>query len=247
MRRVSSVRNVLLVMWVCGVGCALSLKAEDVDIQMREAGMIYLDVLEPEMRPAVILNVSMPVYMTRDVRSVLAMLPPETRVEIVAVEEDYLDKVGDKTEEGERGHGVYRVRAQLVSRRVEGWMRGEDMPKVKREVVLAALAFEKRRVDVNKAIEEKRVLEGMTMEEVRKSLGKPDRVSFRRQGGDNPQRIDVWGYLIYERVMKTRTVVNGWGLPVVETYFEKEVVGEKNIEFLNDAVVAVEEHKYLRR
>jgi hypothetical protein len=109
------------------------------------------------------------------------------------------------------------------------------------------LAFEKRRVDVNKAIEEKRVLEGMTMEEVRKSLGKPDRVSFRRQGGDNPQRIDVWGYLIYERVMKTRTVVNGWGLPVVEAYFEKEVVGEKNIEFLNDAVVAVEEHKYLRR
>ncbi len=231
-----------------GLGYGVNLRGEDPKIAMREVGMIYLDGLDEEMRPAVILNVPMPVYMTRDIRSLLMMLPAETRVEIIAVEEGYLDKAVDaENKSEERGHGVYLVRAQTASRRVQGWMRGEDMPRVKPEVVQAALLAEKRRVEVSQAIAEKRVLEGMTMEEVRRSLGKPDRVSFRREVGENPRRIDVWGYLIYEQVLKTRTVLNAWGMPVVESYYEKEVVGEKNIEFLNDAVIAMEEHKNLKR
>jgi hypothetical protein len=59
--------------------------------------------------------------------------------------------------------------------------------------------------------------------------------------GDHPRRIDVWEYVIYDRVLKSRTVFNVWGFPVVEYYYDKEVVGERVVEFLNDSVVAVEE------
>ncbi|MCS7064409.1 MAG: hypothetical protein NZM04_10320 [Methylacidiphilales bacterium] len=224
--------------------------ADDVVVAMREQGMLYVDTVDPEIRPAVILNQPLAVYMSRDLRNLLAVLPVETRVEIVAVEVAYLDEVvrqAKESAEQARGKGVYLVRAETPDRKVEGWVKGEAMPKLNREVIEAAMAIEKRRVEVEAAIAAKQVVEGMTMEEVRLSLGKPDRVSFRRETGEDPKRIDVWVYVIYERVLKTRTVLNPYGIPVIETYYEKEAVGERIVEFVNNAVVAVEEHRDVKR
>jgi hypothetical protein len=86
-------------------------------------------------------------------------------------------------------------------------------------------------------------LEGMTFEDVRKALGKPDKTSFRK---DQSGRIDSWNFITYDRVPQYDYRRDITGRLVRYVYYVKVPIGDLLVEFQDGRVSAVEDHQVTR-
>lgn len=119
-----------------------------------------------------------------------------------------------------------------------GWV-APDAVTVDAKILQQAQQRQQYRDAVKLAIKEKRLLEGMTFDEVRAARGKPDAASFRQENG---QRIDTWRYITYERVPQRQLGYNSFGQAISQIVYVKVPVGEMAVDFREGVVTSIEQH-----
>lgn len=191
---------------------------------LREPGVLYLDENLPE-KLEVKLEHPIHVYFDRGFETPAAAFAAGQLVRLVGV-------IGSS----------YLVSGQYRGNKFEGWVKVADfMPPVDPKILQQAEANQRKRDAIRQAIEENRVLEGMTFAEVKKSLGRPERASSRQEAGQG--RIDTWKYIKFESIQRVAYVPGPFGTMVAQTYTERVPTGELTVEFSNGVVTSIEEHQ----
>ena len=131
------------------------------------------------------------------------------------------------------------MRVQRAGGTIEGWV-AFDRVQLDAKLLEQAAANKAQRDQIEEAIKDKRVLEGMTFDDVRRALGKPDKTSFRK---DQNGRIDSWNYITYDRIPQYDYRRDTTGRLVRYTYYIKVPIGDQLVEFQEGRVTAVEEHR----
>jgi hypothetical protein len=188
---------------------------------LRDKDVLYLDETLPEA-VTVPLSQAVDVYSGRDLRGLIATLPTGMKVRVIGYHPD-----------------GWVISCQFRGNKIEGWI-GPDRITIGPEIIQSAKEAKARLMAVSEAIEARRVIEGMTFDDVKKSLGKPEKTSFRR---DAAAKIDTWIYTVYERVPQYGHSYDPYGRMVQTVTYVKVPVGETVIEFHNGSVVAVQGHR----
>lgn len=135
---------------------------------------------------------------------------------------------------GEKASRAHHHRSGLRGWVETRWLDGIDPQKVLewRERVAEAAA-------VQQAIQERRVIAGMTPDQVREALGRPNAQSFRE---DESGRLDVWNYVTFRYVRQLQRVCDPLtgGFQYIWVRVKQET-GSLRVEFQNGVVVAVEQ------
>ncbi len=192
---------------------------------LKDPDVLYLEGLKEEL-PAAVLKAGADVFTDRDLARHLATFPQGTPVQVIG-----WHKSG------------WLVSAEIKGNHVEGWV-GADRISLPPEVLQKAREIAKFKKAVEVAIRNKQVIPEMTFEEVRQTLGKPTRLSFRH---DTKGKLDVWTYLRYQEVPQVSWVRDAVGNLVQATTYVRIPVGELKVEFQEGKVVAVEEVKELKK
>ncbi|MEM1158142.1 MAG: hypothetical protein AAF649_06005 [Verrucomicrobiota bacterium] len=122
-----------------------------------------------------------------------------------------------------------------------GWVPVEHLSQINESLLNSVLSQAAEQKKYQAAIEEKKVLAGMTLDQVRESLGNPDEAAFRT---DATGRTDVWSYFEYKSVYREQTYTDrNTGQLVVRRFKEKVPEAETTIEFLNGRVTAIEKKR----
>jgi outer membrane protein assembly factor BamE (lipoprotein component of BamABCDE complex) len=164
-----------------------------------------------------------PVFTDKDLRSLIQNLTASSKVRVI----------------GWHSQG-WLIQSVETPSSVEGWVSPDaiqvvspdDLQKMREKV-------ERGRV-LKEAISEKKVIPGMGLDEVRRSLGKPQQVSFRE---DEKGKTETWNYIRYENVPEVRWGRDLFGNVVQSTIMIRVPKGEVKVEFKDGKVVAYEEKK----
>ncbi len=132
---------------------------------------------------------------------------------------------------------AYRIRGKAQQGQVAGWVPAKALPQISAEFVANLEKAAKRQAIVADLIANKEVAVGMTSEEVRKSLGKPEKKSLRI---DPAGRLDLWEYITYKYIPQTRTAYDRFNRPFNETIYVKVPDGRMAVEFENNIVHSIE-------
>lgn len=194
--------------------------------ESREPDVLYFDQNLPE-KIVVTLEKNANVYLDKDLQTLAAALPPGTKVQILGLVND----------------GNYFVSTKYRGTRIEGWAFAGDFPPIDSKLIETAKKSQAWRESVQRAIKEKRVVQGMTFDDVKKSLGKPDRTSSRQ---DAQTKFDTWTFITYELVPQNSYVTDAWGRVTIQTIYVKKPIGELTVEFNNGIVTGIEEHRRQR-
>lgn len=205
---------------VLAVGSA-GLRA-DVPKVLQQPGVLYLGDNLPQ---PIFIKLDKPVraYFDRDFSSIAGTYSQGTELRLVGV----------------AGTG-YLVTGPHRGSPLQAWVKIADVPTVDPAILREAEAHKRKQDEIDAAIADKRVVEGMNFDQVRKSLGRPDEASFREEVGKG--RIDTWNYITYELVPRTVYVPSAYGGYIIQTVYDKIPNGELAVEFLGGGVVAIEEH-----
>jgi hypothetical protein len=215
------VRQILV---ACGlVWLVLGAVRADTDPALREDGVIYFEDSLPDR---IVAPVTTPttLYLRRDFATPLALIVPGQSLEIIGMgPEGFLVK------------GDYRNNA------VTGWItRAQLPPGVDPKLIEQAQKNQARHDEVAKAIQDKKVIRGMTPDEVRQSLGEPDQTSSHT---DDSGTAQTWTYTTYNIVWQTSPTPGYYGRTIWQTYPTKVPVGQVIVTFAGGAVSAIEEHQ----
>lgn len=213
--------QLVLLSWVLFLLPSLLLHA--VQEELREPDVLYFDQTLPD-KVLLTLEKSVRVYLDKDFQVLAAALPSGAKLQIVGIGSD----------------GNYLVSTQYRGTRIEGWVKLSDLPPLDPKILEAARQAQARNDAVQKAIKERRVIQGMSLAEVGKAMGKPDRTAFRQ---DAQARIDTWTYITYDLVPQNTYVTDALGRTSLQTVYVKSPTGELTIDFTNGSVVSVEQHK----
>jgi hypothetical protein len=192
--------------------------------ELRDATVLYLDENLPQA-PLVALLGPADVFLGKDLQGLAASLSAGTKISVVGYHPE-----------------AWLVRFQKAGSTIEGWV-APDRIAVDVKLLEQATAHKAQREQIEEAIKEKRILEGMTFEDVRKALGKPDKTSFRK---DQNGRIDNWNFITYDRIPQYDYRRDAFGRFVRYTYYIKVPVGDLLVEFQDGRVIAFEEHRQER-
>lgn len=187
---------------------------------LREDGATYLEDIM-ERLPRVKITGAAPIYYDIGMRRVLGEMVPNQAVELQAVSD-----------------GAFRIRGRARHGQVAGWVRPEAL-------VLPGNSFLE---DVRKAAERKRQVDaliaaneaavGMTQDEVKQSLGRPEKKTSRM---DANSRQELWEYIRYERVPQYFTRYDRFGQPYNDTVYVKMPTGRLSVSFKDQIVESVEQ------
>lgn len=219
-----TLRLVRLLLAACVVLGALSFARADEDANaLREDGVLYFQDNLPD---PVVLAVKAPtvIYSRRDFGTQLGLFLPGQKIEIVGMSpEGYLVK------------GDYRNNA------VTGWIMPAALPPGLDPKVIERVKKNQERHDkVAKAIKARRVLRGMTEDEVQQALGRPEQTSSH---SDDSGQSMTWTFTSYASEWQTAPVSDIYGRTTLRTYLAKVPVGQMIVTFTNGIVTALEEHK----
>lgn len=187
----------------------------------RETGAIYLEDFIPADQVIQLKVVqAAPVYYQLDGKRLLGTLVPGHNATLVAI--------SDK---------AYMVRAKATHADIKGWVspkafqahNGEDFVKVLKELYDRQLA-------VNELIEKHQVALGMTVNEVKRSLGEPDRVSSTLNQAGSTHSLE---YITYQKVPQNVTRIAPNGLPFNDVVWVKVETGKATINIEKDVVVSI--------
>ena len=211
-------------------GCALVLLAfslvgasAQVAPELREDGVLYFDGNLPDKVTAT-LHTSTTVYLHRDFQMALAGLYAGQKVELIGM-----------SPEG------YLLKTNYRNNTITGWIRPDDLPSgIDPAIFAEAKKNQEHRDAVAVAIANKSVIQGMTPDEVKQSVGRPEQVSSRV---DPSGTALTWVYTTYREEPQYEYTLDAFGRPVLQTYYVKIPIGQLIVAFANGAVISVVEHK----
>lgn len=191
--------------------------------ELREQGVLYFDGNLPDKIIAPV-HTTTTIYLNRDFQTTLAALYPGQKMELLGM-----------APEG------YLVKATYRNNTINGWIRPEDLPSgIDPGLFALAKKNQVHRDAVAAAIANKSVIQGMTSDEVRQSVGKPEQTSSRSDASGSSL---TWIYTTYREEPQYSYAFDAWGRPVIQTYYVKVPIGQIIVGFANDVVISVEEHK----
>jgi hypothetical protein len=211
--------------WSCVLLLAFSLAGAPAQVasELREQGVLYFDGNLPNKVTAT-LHAATTVYLGRDLQMALAALYSGQKVELIGMSpQGYLLKTN------------YRNNTTI------GWIRPEDLPSgIDPAIFAEAKKNQARRDAVAVAITNKSVIQGMTPDEVKQSVGRPEQVASRVDPNGSAL---TWVYTTYVEQPQYQYSLDAFGRPVMQTYYVKIPIGQLIVTFVNGAVISVEEHK----
>ncbi len=191
--------------------------------ELREPGVIYFDGNLPDKVTAT-LQSSATVYIHRDFQTALAALYAGQPVEILGM-----------SPEG------YLLKANYRNNTIMGWIRPGDLPPgIDPALFAEAKKNQARRDAVAVAIANKSVIQGMTPDEVKQSVGRPEQTASHTDANGS---VQTWTYVTYREDPQYSYAMNAYGQAVLQTYYVKVPIGQLQVDFANGAVTAVTEHK----
>ncbi len=187
----------------------------------REKGVIYLsDFLTEPMRLNVLAPA--PAYFSLSGQRYVGTLRVPQAVEVQAI--------SDK---------AYRIRGRAQQGMILGWVSPSYLEKIPEETLERLRASEERRVEVEALIAEGEVAIGMTVDEVQRSLGKPQKKTTRKSRDEAPEQI--WDYVKYKSVPQYTNVVGPNGVVSVATTYVKTPVGKLTVTFRDGIVESIDQ------
>lgn len=191
--------------------------------EFQEQGVLYFDGNLPDKVVAT-LHTATTVYLHRDFQMALAALYAGQKIELIGM-----------SPEG------YLLKTNYRNNSITGWIRPEDLPSGIDPAIFAEAKKNQARNDaVAVAIANKNVIQGMTPDEVKEAVGRPEQVSSRV---DPSGSALTWIYTTYREEPQYQYALDGFGRPVLQTYYVKIPIGRLIVAFANGAVVSVEQHK----
>jgi hypothetical protein len=195
----------------------------DIAPELREQGVLYFEGNLPQKVVAT-LHTGTTVYLHRDFQMALAALYPGQKIEFVGM-----------SPEG------YLVKTLFRNNTVTGWIRPEDLPTgIDPSVFVQARKIQAHRDAVSVAITNKSVIQGMTPDEVRLSVGPPGQVTTRT---DPTGSAMTWIYSTYREDPQYEYALDSFGRPVMQTYYVRVPIGRLIVGFLDGRVFSVEQHQ----
>lgn len=185
-----------------------------------EPGAMYVeDILPRPVRLTVVHEA--PIYYQIDMQRVLGSMAPGTSVQLVAMSDT-----------------GYRIRGRARHGDVAGWMRRQDLKSADPKLPEKLKAFYERQKQVEALIADHQVAIGMTVDEVKASLGNPSRKSSKLTADG---REEVLEYIMYERVPQITTARDRFGNLVQTTVYVKIETGRLSISFKDNVVTEINE------
>ncbi len=204
-------------------GGVTSMRADDIDPALREQGVLYFEGNLPEKITATI-HTATTVYLRRDFQSALAALYDGQKVELIGM-----------APEG------YLLTTKYRNNTVTGWIKPNDLPSgIDPAIFVEAQKNQAHRDAVAVAIANKSVIQGMTPDEVRASVGPPGQIASR---SDPHGDALTWIYTTYREDPQYQYSIDAFGRPVLSTYYVKVPIGQLIVSFANGTVFSIEEHK----
>jgi hypothetical protein len=217
-KRTFLLATAVLLFILTGVGARAEL-----DPALREQGVLYFEGNLPE-KVAATIHTTTTLYLHRDFQLPLAALYDGQKVEIIGM-----------AQEG------YLLTTTLRNNTTTGWIKPNDLPSgIDPAVFVTAQKNQARRDAVAVAISNKNVIQGMTPDEVKRSVGAPNGVSSK---SDPHGDALTWIYTTYREDPQYEYGLDQFGHPVLQTYYVKVPIGQMIIQFVNGAVYSVEQHK----
>ncbi|MEM9444147.1 MAG: hypothetical protein AAGA18_02230 [Verrucomicrobiota bacterium] len=128
---------------------------------------------------------------------------------------------------------------QIPNKNTKGWVDPDDLEPLDKELIIQIAEKYENYKKFESALAEKRVIPGMTLVQVKKMLGKPDKESFRVEASG---RYDSYSYITYEKKVRYQKVRDPFSNRLITTsYVEKIPVGSLNIQFKEGEVVSLEQ------
>lgn len=131
---------------------------------------------------------------------------------------------------------AFRIRAKAQQGQVAGWVPIEALEPLPPETIQSIRSIAQRKTDVEELIKNKQVAIGMTLEEVRKSLGKPDKTTTSSSVEGESITLD---YIKYKNVPQRQTVLNQYGQLVTRTVSVKTAEEVTSITLSNNIVTHI--------
>lgn len=202
---------------------SMNLAPAEVAPELREPDVLYFEGNLPNKITATVQNQAT-VYLNRDFQSVLAALYPGQTMELVGMcPEGFLIK------------STYRNNSVL------GWIRPVDLPAgIDTNLFAEAKKSQEHRDAVNVAISNKTVIQGMTQDEVKQSVGRPEQTTSH---SDANGTVLTWTYTTYREDPQYTYVLNAYGQPSLVTTYVKIPIGQLIVDFVNGGVTAVTQRK----
>lgn len=185
----------------------------------REPGTLYLEdygipALTVAVRPGA------DAYFDLEMRRYLGTLRVPQEVSLLAVADD-----------------AFRIRGMAQQGQIAGWVPPSALAELPEDWLAKVRAHAERQRRVARLIENRQVALGMTPDEVRRSLGRPEKESFRADSGG---RVDLWEYITYKHIPQTRTLFDRFNRPYQDVIYVKVPEGRMAVEFENGLVSVVE-------
>ena len=210
--------------------CALLLLAfssilavADTAPELREDGVLYFEGNLPEKVVAT-LHTATTLYLRRDFQMALAALYPGQKIELIGMAPD-----------------GYLLKATYRNNTVTGWIKPDDLPSgIDPSLFVQAKQTQAHRDAVAVAIANKNVIQGMTPDEVKLSVGQPTQVTSHV---DPSGASLTWVYTTYREDPQYEYTMDPYGRPVLQTYYVKVPIGQLIVGFVNGVVSSITEHK----
>jgi hypothetical protein len=193
------------------------------DPALQEPGVLYLAGNVPVKVTAVV-KAPTTVYSQRNFQVVAAVFDPGQTIEILGASSD-----------------GYIVKGTFRNNTATGWIRPQDLPTgFDPRILAAAKQTQERRDSVAVAIANKTVVRGMTPDEVRQAVGRPEQVSSRTDASGSSL---TWVFTTYKEEPQYSYAIDGFGHPVLQTYYVKIPIGQLIVGFGSGVVATVEQHQ----
>jgi hypothetical protein len=211
--------------WSCALLLAFSMGSvsAQMDPALREDGVLYFDGNLPDKVIAT-LHTATTVYLHRDFQMALAALYPGQKIELIGMSPD-----------------GYLLKTNYRNNTVSGWIRPDDLPSgIDPALFAEAKRNQAHRDAVDVAIANKDVIQGMTPDEVKQSVGRPEQIASRV---DPSGSALTWIYTTYREEPQYQYSLDPYGRPILQTYYVKIPIGQLIVAFANGTVISVEEHR----
>jgi hypothetical protein len=203
-------------------GSFLNLRA-DIAPELREEGILYFDQNLPGRIFATV-HSNTTIYIRRNFQTALGAAYPGQKIELLGMAPD-----------------GYLVKTQYRNNTITGWLQPQDLPSgINPSIFDEAKKNQQRRDTVAVAIANKNVIQGMSPEEVKQAVGKPDQVTTRT---DPNGESTVWTYTTYREDPQYEYSLNAFGQPVLQTYYVKVPIGQLVVAFGPNGVASITQRK----
>ncbi len=184
---------------------------------VREAGVLYLGDADAAFGE-ILLDVLEPTAVFSDSKGSrhLGVLRFPQKVRLLAV-----------------GPALYRVQGQAAQGQVVGWVQPLYLSPLHPDFVEQVRKSMKRKAEVDELIKRREVAIGMTMEEVERSIGRPQRISSRANAETS---VAVWEYIVYKTVPQQVQGRDALGRLVWITEYVKVPAGSRSVSFQEGVV-----------